>query len=142
MLRFLPAGTASLNMLAIPVIALLSSMAVFGERLSASEWVGIGCIGVGLAVISLRAWYRGAAAASGGAPRADPARRRLMRSAMTHAPAPPDIAKLRIDRGLAPVRASRRRRWLWLGGVVLASSARAAWYALQPHPVAVTTTRS
>ena len=33
-LRFLSAGTASLNMLAIPVIALLSSMAVFDERLS------------------------------------------------------------------------------------------------------------
>ena len=32
MLRWLPAGTASLNMFAIPVIALLSSMAVFGER--------------------------------------------------------------------------------------------------------------
>ncbi len=56
-LRFLTAGTASLNMLAIPVIALLSSMAVFGERLSESEWIGIGCIGVGLAVISVKAWY-------------------------------------------------------------------------------------
>jgi drug/metabolite transporter (DMT)-like permease len=55
-LRFLTAGTASLNMLAIPVIALLSSMAVFGERLSTSEWVGIGCIGAGLVVISIRAW--------------------------------------------------------------------------------------
>ena len=57
MLRFLTAGTASLNMLAIPVIALLSSMAVFGERLSESEWIGIGCIGLGLAVISVKAWY-------------------------------------------------------------------------------------
>ncbi len=55
-LRFLTAGTASLNMLAIPVIALLSSMLVFGERLDAGEWVGIGCIGAGLAIISLRAW--------------------------------------------------------------------------------------
>ena len=55
-LRFLTAGTASLNMLAIPVIALLSSMAVFDERLSRSEWIGIGCIGAGLVVISLRAW--------------------------------------------------------------------------------------
>jgi hypothetical protein len=33
-LRFLPAGTASLNMFAIPVIALVSSMLVFGERLT------------------------------------------------------------------------------------------------------------
>jgi len=55
-LRFLTAGTASLNMLAIPVIALLSSMLVFGERLAPGEWAGIGCIGVGLALVSLRAW--------------------------------------------------------------------------------------
>jgi RND family efflux transporter MFP subunit len=55
-------------------------------------------------------------------------------------PAPPDIAKLRIDRGIAPVRASRRRRWLWLGGIALAILAGGGWYALQPHPVAVTTT--
>jgi len=54
-LRFLPAGTASLNMLAIPVIALVSSMLVFGERLTRIEWIGIGCIGAGLAIISLRA---------------------------------------------------------------------------------------
>jgi drug/metabolite transporter (DMT)-like permease len=55
-LRFLSAGTASLNMLAIPVIALLSSMAVFDEKLSRSEWTGIACIGAGLVVISFRAW--------------------------------------------------------------------------------------
>jgi drug/metabolite transporter (DMT)-like permease len=55
-LRFLPAGTASLNMFAIPVIALVSSMLVFGERLTASEWSGIACIGAGLAIISFNAW--------------------------------------------------------------------------------------
>jgi len=55
-LRFLTAGTASLNMLAIPVIALLSSMLVFDERLRAGEWIGIGCIAAGLAIISLRSW--------------------------------------------------------------------------------------
>ncbi len=55
-LRFLPAGTASLNMFAIPVIALLSSMAIFGEQLTRNEWIGIGCIGAGLAIISLDAW--------------------------------------------------------------------------------------
>ena len=55
-LRFLPAGTASLNMLAIPVIALVTSMAIFGERLTLAEWTGIALIGAGLAVISLRAW--------------------------------------------------------------------------------------
>ena len=52
-LRWLPAGTASLNMFAIPVIALLSSMAVFGERLAANEWIGIALIGVGLALITI-----------------------------------------------------------------------------------------
>jgi drug/metabolite transporter (DMT)-like permease len=57
-LRWLPAGTASLNMFAIPVIALLSSMAVFGERLSRNEWIGIACIGVGLAIISADAWMQ------------------------------------------------------------------------------------
>ena len=55
-LRVLPAGTASLNMFAIPVIALLSSMVVFDERLTRSEWAGIACIGVGLAIVSFNAW--------------------------------------------------------------------------------------
>ena len=54
-LRWLPAGTASLNMFAVPVIALLSSMAVYGERLAGNEWVGIALIGVGLALIILQA---------------------------------------------------------------------------------------
>jgi len=54
-LRFLPAGTASLNMFAIPVIALVSSMLLYGERLAPSEWAGIACIGAGLAIISLNA---------------------------------------------------------------------------------------
>jgi len=51
-LRWLPAGTASLNMLVIPVIALLSSMLVFDEKLAANEWAGIALIGCGLAVIT------------------------------------------------------------------------------------------
>jgi drug/metabolite transporter (DMT)-like permease len=55
-LRVLPAGTASLNIFAVPVIALLSSMAVFDERLSRSEWAGIACIGVGLAIVAFQAW--------------------------------------------------------------------------------------
>jgi drug/metabolite transporter (DMT)-like permease len=54
-LRWVPAGTASLCMLAIPVIALVSSMIVFAERLTAAEWSGIGCVGAGLVIISLRA---------------------------------------------------------------------------------------
>ena len=55
-LGVLPAGTASLNMFAIPVIAIVSSMLVFGERITSMEWLGIGCIGIGLAILSLRAW--------------------------------------------------------------------------------------
>lgn len=55
-LRVLPAGTASLNMFAVPVIALLSSMAVFDERLTGNEWGGIACIGVGLAIVAFNTW--------------------------------------------------------------------------------------
>lgn len=51
-LNHLPAGTASLNMMAIPVIALVSGMLIFGERLSGVEWMGITCIGVGLVIVS------------------------------------------------------------------------------------------
>jgi drug/metabolite transporter (DMT)-like permease len=54
-LKILPAGTASLNMFAIPVIALVSSMIVFGERLTTAEWLGITCIGIGLTIISVDA---------------------------------------------------------------------------------------
>lgn len=55
-LVWLPAGTASLNMFAIPVIALVSSMIVYAERLTATEWLGIAAIGAGLAIVSVRAW--------------------------------------------------------------------------------------
>ena len=55
-LKALPAGTASLNMFAIPPIALLSSMLVFGETLSANEWAGIALIGAGLAILAGLAW--------------------------------------------------------------------------------------
>jgi drug/metabolite transporter (DMT)-like permease len=58
-LRWLPAGTASLNMFAVPVIALLSSMAVFGERLAANEWAGIALIGTGLGLIAAQALLAG-----------------------------------------------------------------------------------
>ena len=65
-LRHLPAGTASLNTFAIPPIALVSSMAVFGERLAPNEWAGIALIGAGLAILAglaRRASRRGAAEA-------------------------------------------------------------------------------
>ena len=58
-LRWLPAGTASLNLFAIPVIAILSSMAVFGERITVVEWVGIAAIGVGLGLLTLQAMAAG-----------------------------------------------------------------------------------
>ena len=54
-LRWLPAGTASLNLFAVPVIAILSSMAMFGERITGIEWVGIAAIGVGLCLLTLQA---------------------------------------------------------------------------------------
>jgi drug/metabolite transporter (DMT)-like permease len=55
-LRRLPAGTASLNTFSIPVIALVSSMLLLGERLTANEWLGIGAIGAGLVLLSLQVW--------------------------------------------------------------------------------------
>jgi drug/metabolite transporter (DMT)-like permease len=54
-LAALPAGTASLNMLAIPVIALVSGLVIFSEPVAPHEWLGIAAIGAGLAIISLRA---------------------------------------------------------------------------------------
>lgn len=54
-LRRLSAGTASLNALAIPVIALIGSMLQFGERLDPLEWIGIALIGAGLVVVTWRA---------------------------------------------------------------------------------------
>ncbi len=52
-LRWLPAGDASLNIFAIPVIALVASMAIFGERLAGNEWLGIALIGAGLAMVAV-----------------------------------------------------------------------------------------
>jgi HlyD family secretion protein len=54
--------------------------------------------------------------------------------------APPDLTKLVIDRGLAPVRRSRRRRWIALSALAALAAAGGGWYALQPHPSTVHTT--
>jgi HlyD family secretion protein len=54
--------------------------------------------------------------------------------------AQPDIAKLRIDRGMASVRPRRRRKWFWLAGIAVVAIAGSAWYAAQPRAVAVQTT--
>ncbi len=51
----------------------------------------------------------------------------------------PDLSRLRIDRGVAPIRSRRRRRWLWLGIAALIAIAGAAWYVSQPHPAKVET---
>ena len=50
-LRHLSANAASFNMLAIPIVALTSSMLVYGEELTRGEWIGIALIGAGLAVL-------------------------------------------------------------------------------------------
>ena len=54
-------------------------------------------------------------------------------------PASSDIARLRIDRNLAPVRSSRRRRWLWIAALGAIAVAGAGWYALQPRAITVQT---
>jgi HlyD family secretion protein len=53
---------------------------------------------------------------------------------------PPDLAKLRINRDLAPVKSRRRRKWWWWGGLLVLAGAGGAWFAAQPRPVAVQTT--
>lgn len=58
-LRWLSAGIASLNTLFIPVIALSSSMLLFGERLTTLEWLGIALLGGGLVLLSLVSWRAG-----------------------------------------------------------------------------------
>ena len=52
----------------------------------------------------------------------------------------PDLAKLRIDRGIAPVRQRRRRRWIVLAVFALALLAAGVWYLLQPRVATVQTT--
>ena len=61
-LRFLPAGTASLNMLAIPVIALAISIVIFGEASPAASGSASRCIGAGLALLGFARPARRAAA--------------------------------------------------------------------------------
>jgi RND family efflux transporter MFP subunit len=55
-------------------------------------------------------------------------------------PAPADLAKLRIDRTLAPQSGRRRRRWILWGVVAAVVLAGAGLWALQPHPATVRTT--
>ncbi len=57
-LHHLPAGAASLNTLAIPVIAIVAGWLQLGERPSAAEWAGMALVALALAVLSLRAVAR------------------------------------------------------------------------------------
>ena len=52
----------------------------------------------------------------------------------------PDLAKLRIDRTIAPIRRRRRRRFLVLVILVVLAAGGAAAYWLKPHPAVVSTT--
>src|SRR5438270_3180835 len=51
-----------------------------------------------------------------------------------------ELSKLGIDRSIAPVRSRRRRKWLWLGGILLIAIAGGAWFASQPRTITVQTT--
>jgi RND family efflux transporter MFP subunit len=50
------------------------------------------------------------------------------------------LSKLSIDRSIAPVRTRRRRKWLWIGAIVLAALAIGGWLASRPRAIAVQTT--
>jgi RND family efflux transporter MFP subunit len=52
----------------------------------------------------------------------------------------PDLAKLRIDRAVAPIRRRRRRRWIWLAIVALVVTAGVGWFLAKPRVHAVQTT--
>ncbi len=51
----------------------------------------------------------------------------------------PDLSRLKIDRGFAPMRSRRRRRWFWLAGIAFLAVAGAGWYAMQPRAISVQT---
>ncbi|MCC7121273.1 MAG: EamA family transporter [Gammaproteobacteria bacterium] len=57
-LKHLHTGAASMGMLAIPVVALISAHWTFGEQASPAEYLGFALIGAALAVLSGRSWIR------------------------------------------------------------------------------------
>ena len=57
-LRHLHTGVASMGMLVIPVVALVSAHWHFGETTSPGEYIGFGLIGSALALLSWRAWVQ------------------------------------------------------------------------------------
>jgi RND family efflux transporter MFP subunit len=52
---------------------------------------------------------------------------------------PPDLAKLQIDRGLAPIRRRRRSRWLWIAIGAAVVVAALAFFTLRERVVTVQT---
>ena len=52
----------------------------------------------------------------------------------------PDLSKLRIDRGIAPIQRRRRRRWILLALIAVLLAAGAVWYFTQPRVETVQTT--
>ena len=50
------------------------------------------------------------------------------------------LSKLSIDRSIAPVRTRRRRKWLWLGAIVLLAIVGGSWFTSQPRAITVQTT--
>ena len=50
------------------------------------------------------------------------------------------LSKLSIDRSIAPVRTRRRRKWLWLGAIVLLAIVGGSWFASQPRAITIQTT--
>jgi RND family efflux transporter MFP subunit len=54
-------------------------------------------------------------------------------------PAPADLSRLAINRDFARVTGRRRRKWMWLVGLVAVALAGLAWFLAQPRVVAVET---
>jgi RND family efflux transporter MFP subunit len=54
--------------------------------------------------------------------------------------AAPDLTRLKLNRDIAPIRARRRRRWLWWGVLALIVVAGGVWFVLQPKVLTVQST--
>ena len=57
-LKHLHTGVASMGMMTVPVVALVSAHWHFGERTEPAEYVGFSLIGAALIVLSVRAWFQ------------------------------------------------------------------------------------
>ena len=59
---------------------------------------------------------------------------------MSQNTSPPDLAKLRIDRSVAPIARRRRRKWIVLAVLAGLFIVGGAWFVLQPRVITVQTT--